>query len=300
MHDFEYEAPTSLGALTQLLYDYKERAQILAGGTDLIDHLRNGRLNPEVVIDVKRVPELTELTLTDEKLVIGGAVSCARIYEHAEIRKHFAALIDATRIIGGIQIQNRATLGGNLCNSSPAADSIPALIALEAKCVLTAVESTEVVAVENFCVGPGKNIMVRSESGSREGSARSAEVLSSIEIPLPAPRSGSHYRRFIPRNEMDIAVVGVGASVQVSADGTKFDSVRLALGAVAPTPLLVEEVSDQLIGSRIEDGIARAVSISRSIASPIDDMRGTREFRTHVVGVLVERVLNEAVTRARR
>ena len=300
MHDFEYEAPTSLDALTQLLCDHKERAQILAGGTDLIDHLRNGRLSPELVIDVKKVPELTELTLTDEKLVIGGAVSCARIYEHAEIRKHFAALIDATRIIGGIQIQNRATLGGNLCNSSPAADSIPALIALEARCVLASVKSTEVVAVEKFCVGPGKNVMVRSESDRREGTARDTEVLSSIEIPMPAPRSGSHYRRFIPRNEMDIAVVGVGASVQVSEDGTRFDGVRLALGAVAPTPLLVEEATEQLVGSNIEDGIAKAVDISRAIASPIDDMRGTREFRTHVVGVLVERVLNEAVSRARR
>jgi carbon-monoxide dehydrogenase medium subunit len=300
MHDFEYEAPTSLGALTRLLCDYKERAQILAGGTDLIDHLRNGRLSPDVVVDVKKVPELTELTLTDTKLVIGGAVSCARIYEHAEIRKHFAALIDATRIIGGIQIQNRATLGGNLCNSSPAADSIPALIALKAKCVLAAVQSTEVVAVEDFCVGPGRNVMLRSASDIREGSARTTEVLSSIEIPMPAPRSGSHYRRFIPRNEMDIAVVGVGASVQISEDGTTFDGVRLALGAVAPTPLLVEEATDELVGSNIEDGIARAVDISRSVVSPIDDMRGTREFRTHVVGVLVERVLKEAVSRARQ
>lgn len=291
MHDFEYEAPTDLFELTALLHEHQDRARILAGGTDLIDHIRSGRLAPDVVIDVKKVPELNDITLTDEKLVIGAAVPCYRIYEHAEIRKRFAALVDATQIIGGIQIQNRATLGGNLCTSSPAADSIPALIALRATCEIQEVKASWSVPAEDFCTDPGKNVLLREAKDDK-----TTQLLVEIEVPIPGPRTGSHYRRFIPRNEMDIAVVGVGAFVQLSEDGTKFDDLRLALGAVAPTPLLVS--TDELVGMSTEHGIARAVELSRSVATPIDDMRGTREFRTHVVGVLVERVLNETVARA--
>lgn len=294
MHDFEYEAPTDLGQLTQLLNNYQDRARILAGGTDLIDHIRSGRLTPDVVIDVKKVPELNELSLTDEKLVIGAAVPLSRVYEHPEICKHFAALVDATRIIGGVQIQNRATLGGNLCNSSPAADSIPALIALRANCLIEEAKATDCIAVQDFCTAPGRNVLLRNDT---ERHSRTTQVLVSVELPMPGPRSGSHYQRFIPRNEMDIAVVGVGAFVQLSDDGTQFQDVRLSLGAVAPTPLLVS--TDELAGMAIEDAVAKAVELSRSVATPIDDMRGTREFRTHVVGVLVERVLNEAVKRAK-
>lgn len=294
MHDFEYEAPTTIEQLTQLLHQHQNRARVLAGGTDLIDHIRSGRVAPDVVIDVKRVPELNELLLMDDKLTIGAAVPCSLIYEHPEIQKHFAALVDATRIIGGIQIQNRATLGGNLCNASPAADSIPALIALGGRVVVSTTLATTTSAVEEFCVGPGKTLMHCEDAIAENGG-----VVAAIELPMPKLRSGSHYRRFIPRNEMDIAVVGVAANVQLSEDGTAFDDARLSLGAVAPTPLLVEEATDELIGSRVEDGITRAIDIARSVASPIDDMRGTREFRTHVVGVLVERVLNEAVARAR-
>ncbi len=292
MHDFEYEAPTDIVELTTLLHQHQDRARILAGGTDLIDHIRSGRLAPDVVIDVKKVPELNEVQLTDDKLSIGAAVPCYRIYESSEIRQHFAALVDATRIIGGIQIQNRATLGGNLCTSSPAADSMPALIALRASCEIKEAKATHSVLAEDFCTGPGKNVLLREAKDQR-----TTQVLVKIEMPIPGPRTGSHYRRFIPRNEMDIAVVGVGAFAQLSEDGTKFDDVRLSLGAVAPTPLLVE--TGDMIGKSIEDGIARAVEMSRSVATPIDDMRGTREFRTHVVGVLVERVLNEAVERAK-
>lgn len=294
MRDFEYEAPTSVEDLTRLLHDHKDHARVLAGGTDLIDHIRNGRLTPDLVIDIKKVPELNELSLTAEKLTVGAAVPCSRIYEHPEIGKHFAALVDATRIIGGIQIQNRATLGGNLCTASPAADSIPALIAHRAIVHISSTQAVTQSAVEDFCVGPGKTIMQ-----TPDGVANNGGVVTAIEIPMPQPRSGSHYQRFIPRNEMDIAVVGVGASVQLSEDGTKFDDVCLALGAVAPTPLLVREATDEMIGCTIEAGIAKAIDIARSIASPIDDMRGTREFRTHIVGVLVDRVLNEAINRAR-
>jgi carbon-monoxide dehydrogenase medium subunit len=292
MNDFEYEIPTSLSELSTALAEHGEEARILAGGTDLIDHIRTGRFTPKVVIDIKKIPEMNQLALDSEALTIGAAVPCSKIYEHPEIPNLFGALVDATSIIGGIQIQNRATLGGNLCTSSPAADSIPALIALRATYRLEGTDAVEQKPIEDFCTGPGRNVL-----SSDVAAADSRRVLVSIRIPRPAPRSGSHYRRFIPRNEMDIAVVGVGASVQLSEDGQRLEDVRLALGAVAPTPLLVN--TDELIGTTIGDGIGKAVELARSLASPIDDLRGTREFRLHVVGVLVERVLNECVTRAR-
>lgn len=285
MHDFEYEAPTSLDSLTTLLTEHGPRAKVLAGGTDLIDHIRTGRFEPDVVVDIKRIPELSEIVLTSDSLKIGAAVPCCDIYEHSEISKYFAALVDSVSIIGGIQIQNRATLGGNLCTASPAADSIPALIALNAKVgVLRGGEAIQIDAAD-FCTAPGQTVL------------QVGDVVTAVEMPVPATRTGSHYRRFIPRNEMDIAVVGVGATVQLSEDASTFESARVALGAVAPTPLLVEEISDELAGATIEDGIFRAIEIARSVASPIDDMRGTRQFRLHVVGVLVERVLREAVKR---
>ncbi len=286
MHDFEYEAPTSLDSLASLLAEHGSRARVLAGGTDLIDHIRTGRFVPDVVVDIKRVPELSEIVLSDGLLTIGAAVPCCRIYEHPDVGKHCAALVDSASIIGGIQIQNRATLGGNLCTASPAADSIPALIALDAKiCVLSGDEVLRIDAA-GFCTAPGQTVL------------NVGGVVTAVEIQVPAVRSSSHYRRFIPRNEMDIAVVGVGVSVRLSEDFSVFESVRVALGAVAPTPLFVQEISDELVGATIEDGISRAVEIARSAVSPIDDMRGTREFRLHVVGVLVERALREAVDRA--
>ncbi|MFK7817280.1 MAG: xanthine dehydrogenase family protein subunit M [Planctomycetaceae bacterium] len=288
MTDFEYEAPTDLKELSAKVAEYGEKARILAGGTDLIDHIRTGRFSPDVVIDIKKIPEMNELSFDDSGLTVGAAVPCSRIYEHTDAKAHFGALIDATSIIGGIQIQNRATLGGNLCTSSPAADSIPALIALNAVCVLQGRGGTQQKPIHDFCTGPGRNVLSAESAG---------DVLVSIKIPRPAARTGSHYRRFIPRNEMDIAVVGVGASLQLSEDGEQVEQIRIALGAVAPIPLLVG--TDELVGMKIDSAIAKAVEIARSVASPIDDMRGTREFRLHVVGVLVERVLNECVERAK-
>ena len=288
MQDFEYEAPTTLAAAVELLAGANSSARLLAGGTDLIDHLRTGRLTPGLVIDAKRIPELNVLQATERGLRLGAAVPCWRIYGHPEIVARYSALADSCRIIGGIQIQNRATVGGNLCNSGPAADSTPSLIALGAVCVITGPDGTRQVPVEQFCTAPGSNVL------------RGGELLVEMRFPSPPPHSGSHYRRFIPRNEMDIAVVGVGASVALDGAGERFTSARIALGAVAPTPLFAEDASRLLVGRPVdEDSIHAAAEAARAIIRPIDDMRGTIEFRRHVTGVLVERVLREAVARAR-
>lgn len=288
MRDFEYEAPTSLSAAIELLAQQNGSAKPLAGGTDLIDHVRTGRLEPDLLVDVKKIDELNVLELTGDGLRLGAAVPCYLIYGTPGISQQYAALTDSCRIIGGIQIQSRASVGGNLCNSGPAADSIPALIALNGVAVIAGPGGTREVAVEDFCTGPGQNVL---EAG---------ELLVEIRLPAQSANSGSHYRRFIPRNEMDIAVVGVGASVELDDAKENFVSARISLGAVAPTPLFAQAASEALAGQPVNDeSIAKAAAAAKEIATPITDMRGTAEYRTHIVGVLTERVIGAAVSRAR-
>lgn len=288
MRDFDYEAPTSVAEAVRVLSEHNGTARPLAGGTDLIDQIRTGRHQPQVVVDLKKIPELAVFELSSKGFRLGAAIPCYRIYGDAAVVQAYGALADSTRIIGGIQIQSRASVGGNLCNSGPAADSTPSLIALGAVAVIAGPKGQREVAVEDFCTGPGKNIL------------GPGEFLVELKFPPRPPHSGSHYRRFIPRNEMDIAVVGVAASVVLDDKQQKFISARIALGAVGPTPLFAREASQLLAGQSVsEDTIGRAAAAAQAIARPIDDMRGTKEFRTHVTGVLTRRVLEEAVRRAR-
>ncbi len=288
MHAFDYVAAATLAEAIEHLSRHAGAARPLAGGTDLIDHMRTGRLRPELLVDVKRIPELTVLEAGPQGLRLGAAVPCYRIYGHEAVRRHYTALADSCRIIGGIQIQSRASVGGNLCNSGPAADTIPSLIALRGVCRIAGPDAFREVPAEAFCVGPGRNVLQRGE------------LLVDIHFPPPPPRSGSHYRRMIPRNEMDIAVVGVGASVQLDETGEHFVAARIALGAVAPTPLLAGEAGQLLAGQRVGDAaLAQAAEAAQAVVSPITDMRGTRQYRIHATGVLVRRVLRAAVARAR-
>lgn len=286
MRDFDYIAPTTLSDAVAVLAEQDGRARPLAGGTDLIDHVRTGRLEPDLLVDVKRIPELNVLTVNETELRLGAAVPCYRVTRHADVRRLFPGLVDACSIIGGIQIQSRASVGGNLCNSGPAADSTPALIAHAATCVIAGPGGQREVPVEQFCTGPGRHVLNRGE------------LLVELRCPIPAARSASHYRRFIPRNEMDIAVVGVGALVELDESREVIVSARIGLGAVAPTPLLAREAGELLAGAAVNDEtFSRAADAARAMISPIDDMRGTKRFRRHVTGVLVERVLREACRR---
>jgi CO/xanthine dehydrogenase FAD-binding subunit len=289
MRDFEYEAPSSIAEAVRVLSQHNGSARALAGGTDLIDQIRTGRLGPRVVVDIKKIPELNAIEHSASGLRLGAAVPCYRVYGDEKIVAGYTALADSARIIGGIQIQSRASVGGNLCNSGPAADSTPSLIALSAVAVIAGPKGERTVPVENFCTGPGKNVLAPGE------------FLVELRFPARPPKSGSHYRRFIPRNEMDIAVVGVAASVVLDKTGEKFVSARIALGAVGPTPLFASQAGNLLAGRSVsEETIERAADAAKSIASPIDDMRGTKEFRLHVTGVLTRRVIEESVQRARQ
>lgn len=289
MKDFDYAAPTSVEDATSLLAEHGENARLLAGGTDIIVQLREGLRDAEMVIDIKKIPELMAMEYSaDSGLTLGAGVPCYQVYEHAEIAAAYPALADSAKIIGGWQIQSRASVGGNLCNSSPAADTIPSLISLGASCRIAGPAGEREVAAENFCSGPGRNVL---EAG---------ELLVSINFPAAPGQSGSAYERFIPRNEMDIAVAGAASWVQLDESGTTIEQARIALAAVGPTPLVAQQAADSLAGQEAsEENLATAGELAREVASPIDDMRGTIDYRIHLVGVLVKRTLTRAVARAR-
>jgi carbon-monoxide dehydrogenase medium subunit len=289
MKDIDYAAPKTIAEAVAILGKHGDKAKILAGGTDIIVQLREHRRDADVLVDVKRIPDVNELTYDAKKgLVVGAAVPCYRIYEHKEIVRLYPGLIDAASLIGGIQIQSRASLGGNLCNASPAADSIPPMIALEGVCVIAGPSGTRELPVEKFCTAPGRNVLGKGE------------LLVSIRFPPPKPNSGAAYLRFIPRNEMDIAVAGAGVSLVLDAAKAKCTAARVALAAVAPTPLLVPEAGVALVDGALNDAlIAKAAAAAQAAARPITDMRGDADYRRHLVGVLVKRALKFSLERAR-
>ncbi len=289
MQAFEYLSPTSLEQAVALLARDPDRARPYAGGTDLLPQMREGRRQVGLVVDVKAVPELSGVSFdATQGLRIGAATSCYQICHDTVVVEHYPGLVDGFHVIGAVQIQYRASVGGNLCNASPAADSIPALIVHGATCELVGPDGSRTIPVEAFCVAPGRNAL------------RAGELLVAIHIPPPPERSGASYLRFIPRNEMDIAVVGAAAAVTLTADGGAFESARLALGAVGPTPLLAGEAGDFLAGKPVgPKTIAESARLAQSVARPIDDVRGTADFRRHLSGVLMRRAIEQAVERAK-
>lgn len=288
MHAIQYEAPTSLEQAVGILAKHGEKARPLCGGTDMLIQLRAGTRQPDYVVDVKGIPALTGIKFDAKSgLRLGAAVPCIKIFEDQTMRRHYPGLVEAAHLIGSLQIQSRASVGGNLCNGSPAADTTPALIALDATARLVGPKGEREVKVDDFVLSPGRTLI------------KPGELLVELLIPAPAPHTADAYLRFIPRNEMDIAVVGVGTSITL--DGDKCTAARIALGAVAATPLFAAKASQSLIGKKFDAAaIESAAQLAIEQASPIDDMRGTAEFRNHLVGVLTRRTLERAAERARR
>ena len=283
----DYASPSSVGEAVDLLAERGDRACMMAGGTDVIVQLRTGIREADLVVDVKNIPELNEISY-DRKtgLTLGAAVPCYQIYNNADVKQAYPGIIDVASLIGGTQIQGRASLGGNLCNAAPSADSVPVMIALGATANIAGPNGTREVAVEDFCTFVRQTVL------------QSGELLQSVHFPPPVPTSGAHYMRFIPRNEMDIAVAGVGVSV-VLDDGT-FKSARISLASVAPTPLFVKEAGEALEGRPVTDeNVQKAAELARAAAKPITDMRGTIEYRQHLCEVLTRRALNVAIERAK-
>jgi carbon-monoxide dehydrogenase medium subunit len=288
MRPFAYQAPNSIGKAVALLARHGGRARPLAGGTDLLVQLRRHLFEVDLIVDVKRIPELNDISFDPARgLTVGAAVTCARLREHPDVARAYPALIDAVSIIGGSAVQERATIGGNLCNAAPSGDSIPVMIVLDALCTVAGPQGTRAVEAGTFCLAPGKNVL---DVG---------EMLVSIRFPAPASNAGAGYVRFTPRREMDIAVAGAGAWVALSRDRTRVEQARVALSAVAPTPLFVAAAGTALVGrAPTEAAFTQAAALAQQAARPISDVRGTAAQRHHLVGVLVKRALRNAVCRA--
>lgn len=289
MQAFSYVPARSISEAADILAKEGDAAKLLSGGTDIIVQLREGRRSAKVVVDVKGIPELNQLSFDPAKgLIVGAAVPVHRLYNNAAIAAAYPGLMDAATLIGGTAIQGRATLGGNVCTASPAGDSIPTLIAHGAVAIVASRSVTREIALEKFFAGPGRTVL------------NPGELLVCFKIPVPKPNSGGAYLRFIPRNEMDIAVVSAGVFVQLDEARATVTNARVALGAVAPIPLFVPEAGAALAGKPLSaETVEAAAQAAKAAAKPISDMRGTAEQRKHLSYVMTKRALEKAIERAK-
>jgi carbon-monoxide dehydrogenase medium subunit len=286
MDEMRYETPTSVNAAVKLLAGAQGVAKVLNGGTDLLIQMRADMVTPSLIVDIKKIADMKVIKKEKGGFRIGASVSGAELGEHPELSKVWPGVVEATELIGSTQVQGRATMVGNLCNASPGADSVPAMIAAGALAAIAGPNGKREIPVEQIPVSPGRTSLAKGE------------FVTSIFLPKRAKKSGDAYLRFIPRTEMDIAVVGCGISLTLDRSKT-VTAARVALGAVAPTALLVEDAAEAIIGTKLEDAALDALAAACSAACrPIDDKRGTKEFRIKVAGVLARRVALIARDRA--
>jgi aerobic carbon-monoxide dehydrogenase medium subunit len=281
-----YEAPETLKSAVTMLAREKGQAFVLAGGTDLLVKMKGGFLEPDLVVDIKRIKGVYDITKSATGFKIGAAVPGVALGEHAALVKAWPGVVEGANLIGSKQVQGRCTMVGNLCNGSPAADGVPALIAGNAKVVISGPKGKRTIPVEQVPVSPGRI------------SLKKGEIIESILLPKRPPNSSDAYLRFIPRTEMDIAVVSAAVNLTLDGKGTVKDA-RVVLGAVAPTIIVVPAAAKALIGSKLDDAALEKLAAACSAAcKPIDDKRGTIEFRTKVAGVLARRAAEIAYKRA--
>jgi carbon-monoxide dehydrogenase medium subunit len=286
MPAIRYEAPTSIPEAIRLM-QADPTASVMAGGTDLLVQFRAGVKRPSAFIDIKRIPDLVQLSIDANGLRLGAAVSAAELGENAELIRLWPGLAEAAALIGSTQIQGRGSLGGNLCNASPAADTPCSMIVNRAECVIAGPAGERTIPVEQFILGPGKTVLAHGE------------FLVTIRVPRPKPHTADAYLRLTPRSEMDIAVVGSAVSLTLDTHGV-CTAARVALAAVAPTPVLVTDAAEALIGSRLDDGaLSRAAAAASAAARPIDDKRGTIAYRRQIAGVLTKRAAAIACRRVK-
>ena len=283
-----YEAPKTLEQAIKLLDSANGQARVLAGGTDVLIQLRSGRAEPELLVDVKGIAELRSIAAEDGGYRIGAAATCMELIEHAAFAQAWPGVIDGVKYIGSVQVKGRATMGGNLCNASPAADSVPALIAAGARVCIAGPGGRRETPVEAFVTGPGKTMLGKGE------------LVTAFMLPPRAPHSGDAYLRFTPRTEMDIAVVGAAVNLTLDDRGV-CALARVSLGAVAARALLVPEAAAALTGTKVDAAALQRMAAAASAACrPIDDKRGTKEFRIKIAGVMARRAAEIALERAGR
>jgi len=286
MHNMQFSTPASVEAAVSLLAEDSD-ASVLAGGTDLIVQLQSGMRRTRHVVDIKRIPELNSVVqATDGSWSLGAAVCSAELNENTKLKKQWPGVLEAADLIGSMQVQGRATMAGNLCNASPAADSVPALVAASATVTIAGTHGRRSAPINTIATAPGQT------------SLAPGELIVSINLPPKPASSGEAYLRFIPRSEMDIAVVGAAVFVTLDAAGICTDA-RVALGAVAPTVLLFDEADSILVGTKPDtNSLDNAAKVLQSACRPIDDKRGSAEYRTDIVGVLFKRTAQVAIARA--
>lgn len=289
MRRFEYYAPGSLSEALSILQEHGDGGRLLAGGTDLLVQMKEAGLHPSYVISLRRLPELRGIDFEERTgLRIGACADMAAIEAHPVVRQRYRALFEGASLIGSVQTRNMATIGGNICNAAPSADTAPPLIVLGAVAEVESPGGRREMTVEEFFTGPGTTALGRDE------------ILVALRLPVPPPHSGSVYQRHTPRQEMDIAVVGVGAILTLEPDGETIQEARIGLGAVAPTPIRAREAEDALTGQRpSEDLFARAAELAVVASRPISDVRGSAAFRRELVRVMTRRCLSVALERAR-
>ncbi len=281
-----YTAPATVDEAVKALAGAAGLAKVLSGGTDLLVQLKSGRLAPELIVDMKRIPEMIGIREEGEFFVIGAATPGVMLSAHERLEHAFPGIVEGVDLIGSTQIQGRASIAGNLCNASPAADSVPPVIAARATAVIAGPNGRREVAVEAIVIGPGRTSLAKGE------------FVVEFKVPKPKPRQCDAYLRFIPRTEMDIAVVGCAVNVTLDAGGTCIDA-RVVLGAVAPTQLIVDEAAQALIGHKLDaDTLAKLDLAAQRACKPITDKRGTIEYRIKIAGVLARRAAAIAFERA--
>jgi carbon-monoxide dehydrogenase medium subunit len=280
-----YEAPSTTKEAATLLAKEKGQAYVLAGGTDLLVRMKGGLIEPDLVVDIKHIPAMQVMKTGASGTKIGAAVSGMALSRSKAIKKAWPGVVEATNLIGSDQVQGRCTMVGNLCNASPAADSVPAMIAAGAKAVVVGKDKRRTVAVEDIVTGPGQTSLAKGE------------VIESIALPKRPPKSGDAYLRFIPRTEMDIAVVSAGVNLTLEKGVVK--KARIVLGAVAPTAVLVPDAAKAIIGTKLDDEALDKLAAACSAAcNPMDDKRGTIEYQPKVAGVPGKRAARIAFERA--
>jgi CO/xanthine dehydrogenase FAD-binding subunit len=287
MSEMRFEQPKTAEAASALLASAQGLAKVLSGGTDLLIHMRNGNIKPELVLDVKAIAEMNTIAVENGGYRFGAAVSCMQLLENEAFAKTWPGVIDGANLVGSIQVRGRATVAGNLCNASPAADTVPAMIAAGAIASVVGPAGRREVPVEQIPAGPGKTTLAKGE------------LIVSFFLPKRPANSGDAYLRFTPRSEMDIAVVGVGLNLTLDDKGV-CTAARVSLGAVAERALLVPEAAAALIGTKVDEAaLAKLAAAASAAARPIDDKRGTKEFRIKIAGVLARRAAEKALARAK-
>ena len=281
-----YERPDTIEGATALLADAPSSAFVLAGGTDLLVRMQSDAFDAELIVDIKSIAGMADIAQVDGGFVIGGAVPCAALSEDAALIAAWPGVVEAANLIGSTQIQGRCTVVGNLCNASPAADSVPAMVAADARVRIAGPAGRREVGVLDIPTAPGKTSLAKGE------------IIEAVVLPAKPANSGDAYLRFIPRTEMDIAVVGAAVNLTLDDAGVVI-AARVALGAVGPKVMLVAKAAEAILGTKLEETALDALAAAASEAcTPIDDKRGTIAFRKKVAGVLTRRAAQTAYTRA--